>query len=198
MKNDTGKNWLDMLDNLVAENSKMSLFLMVQLLMIVLLIIGYMKMIDKIQVNVELPKTIKESGIIIVGKEYGNDNFFTMWGREDIELISKFNQKTIKDKMEYLKSRMYPPFYYKHEKLFKDYEKQVSSDLISQKFTFARENIVTKSSSSGKEASIFVKGFYDKTIDEEKIINAQPCEYDIGYIIEGGHIYVSSFKTTCK
>ncbi|MFA6195375.1 MAG: TraE/TraK family type IV conjugative transfer system protein [Sulfurimonas sp.] len=198
MKKQNGTSWLDKLDELVSENRKLSLFLLMQIFIVALLIIGYMKMIDKIQVNIELPKIIKEEGIVIIGKEYGNESFFRMWGREDIENVSAFNQKTIKDKMKYLQERMFPPYYYKYEKLLKEYEKQISNDLISQKFTFAPENIVTKVSETGRNASVSVKGFYSKTLDEDEIIKAQPCEYEFGYIIEGGHIYVSSFKTTCK
>lgn len=198
LKKQNGQGWLDKLDTVIAENRKLSLFLMVQLFTTGIFVIGYMKLIDKIQVNVELPRIIKEDGIAVVGKEYGNDTFFKMWGREDIENISEFNQKSIKDKMKYLQERMYPPYYYKYEKLLKDYEKQISTDLISQKFTFAQENMEVKVQETGKSASVFVKGFYTKTIDEEEIIKAQPCEYEFGYTIEGGHIYVSSFKTTCK
>jgi hypothetical protein len=198
MKKQNGTSWLDKLDSVIAENSKLFMVLLIQLLIIGLLSIGYMKLIDKIQVNIDLPRIIKEEGVIVVGKRYANDIFFKMWGREDIEIISQFNQKDIKNKMEYLKERMYPPYYYKYEQLLKDYEKQISTDLVSQKFTFAKENIEIKVDEGGSIASVGVKGFYSKTIDEEEIINAQPCEYGLNYIIEGGHIYVSSFKTTCK
>jgi len=193
-----GTRWLDTLDNVIVENRKLSLFLMLQIVTITLLVIGYMKLIDKIEVKIELPRTIKETGIVTVGKEYANNRFFKMWFREDVETISTFNQKDIKEKMLYLRNRMYPPYYYKYEKLFKDYEKQISNDLISQKFTFAKEDIETKSYEEGKKAKMKIKGFYSKTIDEDTIIEAQPCEYSIGYLIKGGHIYVESFKTTCK
>jgi len=193
-----GIGWLDRLDETIAENSKLSFFLLLQIVIIALLIIGYMKLIDKIEVKIELPRTIKETGIVVVGKEYADDRFFKMWFREDIETISTFNQKDIKEKMQYLKERMYPPFYYKFEKLFKDYERQISTDLISHEFTFAREDIVTKSYKEGERAKMNIKGFYSKAIDDDLIIKAQPCEYNIGYLIKGGHIYVESFKTTCK
>jgi len=196
--NDKGSSWLSDLDNVIAENSKLALILMMQFIMMGLMVIGYMKMIDKVEVKVELPKTIKEEGVVVVGKEYANNKFFRMWGREDIEIVSSFNQKSIKTKMAYLKDRMYPPYYYKFEKLFKDYERQISTDLVSQKFVFAKEDIKVKSSGSHKKATVSITGFYSKTIDEDEIIKAAPCEYKMGYIIKGGHIYVESFKTTCK
>ena len=198
MGKDTGQSWLDQLDGMVAENSKLVLFLILQIVIIGLLIIGYLKMIDKIQVKIELPTIVKEEGIVIVGKEYANDKFFRMWAREDVEIVSNFNQKSITKKIEYLRDRMYPPFFYKHEKIFKDYERQVSTDLISQKFTFAKESITDKVSNDGKKATVNINGFYSKTIDEDRVIDAQPCSYTLGYTIEGGHIYVTSFKTTCK
>ncbi|MBW6487565.1 TraE/TraK family type IV conjugative transfer system protein [Sulfurimonas sp.] len=198
MSDKIGKKWLDRLDNTIAENSKLSLFLIIQIIIIALLIIGYMKMIDKIQVTIDLPTTIKEEGMIFVGKEQANERFFKMWGREDVENISVFNQKNIKDKMEYLKNRMYPAVYYKYEKLLKEYETQVSNDLISQKFTFARENIRTEVKQDGRKAIVSIEGFYEKYIDEQPIVQAQECAYKLGYNIEGGHIYVESFKTTCK
>lgn len=198
MKKNIGQSWLDKLDNTIAENSKLSLFLITQVVIITLLIIGYMKMIDKIQVTIDLPKTVKEDGYILVGKEYANETFFNMWAREDIEQISVFNQKDIKTKLEYLKNRMYPPIYYKYEKLLKEHEAQISNDLVSQKFTFSKENIKTEVSQSGESAMVSIEGFYDKYIDDEQIIKAQECKYELGYKIEGGHIYVNSFKTTCK
>ena len=198
MQNNRGENWLCKLDSKIAENSKLSLFLLLQIFIIGLLVIGYIKMVDKIQVNVELPKTIKETGEIYIGKEYANETFFRMWGREDVEIISNFNQKSIKEKMEYLKNRMYPPSYYKYVMLLKKYEKQISTDLISQNFIFAKENIKINVSSKGNEAVVEIPGFYNKTIDEDMIIKAQPCKYELGYLIEGGHIYVKTFKTNCK
>lgn len=198
MKKEIGQSWLDKLDKLIAENSRLSLILIIQIVMITLLIIGYMKIVDKIEVKIELPETIKEAGYIVVGKSHASENFFKMWGREDIEQISVFNQKDIKDKMIYLKNRMYPPVYYKYEKLLKEHEAQISNDLVTQKFTFAQENIETKVSKKNTSAIVSVEGFYDKFIDEMQVVKAQPCGYEFGYKIEGGHIYVNSFKTTCK
>lgn len=192
-----GDSWLDKLDKAMAENSKMALFLLLQLFVIFLLVIGYMKMVNKLEVRVELPKTIKESGTIIVGKDFANETYFKMWGREDIEEISTFNPKTIKDKMIYLKNRMYPPYYYKNVRLLQKYEKEVATNLVSQKFTFSKDDIVVKM--SGKNAAtVSVKGFYSKLLDEEKVINAKECTYQLGYLMKGGHIYVQSFKTNCK
>jgi len=191
-------SWLDRLDEMVAENSRLSLFLLMQFATIFLLIIGYMKVVDKVQVKIELPSIIKEEGTIIVGKEFSSETYFRMWGREDVEIISTFNHKDIKDKLIYLRNRMYPPFYYKNEKLFKQYEEQISKDLITQKFNFAKEDMKIELFSDRKEAMVSIDGFYSKTIDEDTIIEAQKCQYLLGYMIKGGHIYVSSFKTTCK
>ena len=196
--NNTGTKWLDDLDNIIAENSKLTIFLVAQFLLNGLLIIGYMKMVNKIEVSVDLPKTIKEEGILINGKEYANELFFKMWGREDMEKIAEFNQQTIHEKMEYLKERMYPPYYYKYAQSFKDYEMQIATNLVSQKFTFAKENISVEVHEEGKKAYVKIKGFYNKFMDEEEVIKAQACEYKLGYIIEGGHIYVDSFQTNCK
>ena len=198
MSQEIGQSWLDKLDNIVAENSKLVLLILGLIVIVFLLVIGYMKMINKIQVVIELPKTIKETGVIVVGKEYANKKYYRMWGREDVEIISSFNQHSIKEKMQYLKSRIYPPFYYKHVKLFNEYQKEISTDLVTQKFTYAKENIITKVDDDGKVGSVLVPGFYSKWIDEDEVIHAQPCEYKLGYIIEGGHIYVDKFKTTCK
>jgi len=192
-----GDSWLDRLDKTMAENSKMALFLLLQLFVIFLLVIGYMKMINKLEVRVELPTTIKESGTIIVGKDFANEIYYKMWGREDIEKISTFNQKTIKDKILYLKQRMYPPYYYKNVRLFRKYEKEIATNLVSQKFTFSKNDIVVKM--SGKSAAtVSVKGFYSKSLDDEKVVNAKECMYQLGYLMKGGHIYVQSFKTNCK
>lgn len=199
MENNTqGQSWLDKLDNTIKENSKLSLLLLMQFVMMSILVLGYMKLIDKIQVKVELPTVVKEKGIVIIGKEYANDTFFQMWGREDVEIISKFNQRSIKKAISYLKNRMYPPYFYKYKELFQNYEKQVSNDLVSQQFTFAKENITVKVKEKGKKASVIIEGFYTKSIDDDIVIEAQPCLYHLNYIIQGGHIYVSSFKTTCK
>jgi len=198
MKKDKGQKWLDKLDQSLAENSKLSLFLLAQFLVIGMLVIGYMKMIDKLEVNVELPKTIKESGVVNIGKKSANALFFRMWGREDIENISDFNYKNIKNKMKYLKERMYPPTYFKFSDQISKFQKEVRKDLISQKFTFDKENIHVKLFNNNKEAVVSVKGFYNKLIDDDTVFSANECVYKLGYLIEGGHIYVNSFKTTCK
>lgn len=198
MKEDKGRKWLDKLDQSLAENSKLSLFLLAQFLVIGMLVIGYMKMINRLEVNVELPKTIKESGVVNIGKESANELFFRMWGREDIENLSDFNYKNIKDKVKYLQGRMYPPTYFKFADQVKKFKKDVEKDLISQKFTFDKKNIQIKLFNENKEAIVSVQGFYNKLIDEDIVFSAKGCQYKLGYLIEGGHIYVNSFKTTCK
>lgn len=198
MQENKGLNWLDELDNLIKTNGKLTLILIMQFIVIVILVIGYMKMIDKINVTVELPKTIKEEGIVTVGKEYADNKFFKMWFREDIEIISTFNHYDIKEKMEYVKNRMYPPYYYKYIQIFKEYEAQTSKNLVSQKFTFDKKDIMTQYYSEGEKAKMSIKGFYSKSIGDDIVVDAQPCEYKIGYLIKGGHIYVETFKTNCK
>ncbi len=199
MNKKLGQNWLDKIDDLIAQNSKLSIFLFMQIITTALLVIGYIKLSNKLEVYVELPKTVKEEGIVVVGKEYANETFFRIWAREDIEVISVYNHKSIKNKMEYLKQRMYPPSYYKYEELLISHEKEISSNLISQKFTFGAENIlVSMDKETSKSANIVIKGFYSKYIDDEEVIKAQECLYDVDYTIEGGRIYVKSFKTTCE
>lgn len=193
-----GDGWLSNLDQKIAENSKLSLFLILQVVIIALLIIGYMKMINKLEVNIELPSTIEESGKIIVGKDYANGLFFKMWARQDVETISDFNQKSIFKKIDYLKNRMYPPAWYKYQSVFKTYEKKIAKNLISQKFTFAKENINVKTTSSGNAATVNIPGFFSKSIDGDIVTKAKKCSYELGYIIQGGHIYVDSIKTNCK
>lgn len=195
--NNKGIRWLSDLDNTIAENSKLVLILLIQFAVIVLLIVGYMKMADKLTVIVDLPKTIKEEGQVKIGKEYADELFYKMWFREDIEVISDFNHKTIDKKIDYLKNRMYPPYFYKHIRVLKKYQKKTQEDLITQKFNFNKKNIETKLY-TGNKAKFIVKGFYSKSIDEDVIINAQPCQYEIGYFREGGYTYVETFKTTCK
>jgi len=196
-KDKQGKSWLDKLDKTLADNSRLSLFLLMQLIVIFLLVIGYMKMINKLEVKVELPQTIKESGVITVGKDFANETYYKMWGREDIEKLSTFNPKNIKDKIQYLKHRMYPPYYYKNALLFQRYEKDIATNLISQKFTFSKDDIVSKQTGEHEQV-ISVKGFYTKFLDEEVVVKAKECTYQLGYLMKGGHIYVESFKTDCK
>ena len=172
MKEDKGRKWLDKLDQSLAENSKLSLFLLAQFLVIGMLVIGYMKMINRLEVNVELPKTIKESGVVNIGKESANELFFRMWGREDIENLSDFNYKNIKDKVKYLQGRMYPPTYFKFADQVKKFKKDVEKDLISQKFTFDKKNIQIKLFNENKEAIVSVQGFYNKLIDEDIVFSA--------------------------
>lgn len=199
MSDKLGQNWLDKIDETITENSKLTLFLLIQFIIIAILVIGYIKLSNGLQVVVELPKNIKEEGVIVVGKEYANEQFFKMWAREDVEIISVFNQTSIKNKMQYLKNRMYPPSYYKYEELFKNYEKEIASNLISQKFTFAPENIsVVLQGETNQKAKVEIKGFFSKSIDDEEVIKAQECLYNIDYIIEGGRLYAQTFKTTCE
>jgi hypothetical protein len=196
-----GQKWLDRLDETLAQNSKLSLFLMLQMVITALLVIGYFKLGNNLQTKIELPKTIKEEGVVIVGKDFANETYFRMWGREDIEMISTFNQKSIKEKMQYLKERMYPPVYYKYEDLFKRHEKEISSNLVSQKFEFNREQVsatLFNDKEIAKGAEVLISGYYSKNIDEDEVIKAQECTYKLNYIMEGGHLYVESFKTTCE
>lgn len=198
MKKNRGKSWLDKLDSAVANNSKLSLFILGQFLILTILVIGYTKMINKLEVIVELPKTMKEEGTIVVGKDFANKLFFRIWAREDVEMISEFDNKSIKEKMEYLRKRMYPPIYYKYHRTFQKFEKEIEKDLISQKFTFSKDDITVVANQKKQQAIVTIKGFYEKTIDEDKVLDGEKCEYQLGYIIKGGHIYVSAYKTTCN
>ena len=193
-----GENWLSDLDQMIHENRKFVLILLVQFFIMFLMVIGYMKLSDKLVVKVELPKTIKETGIIVVGKDSANKTFHKMWGREDIETVSTFDHKSITKVIAHLKKRLYPPFYYKNKAKFDEYIQSTISNLIYQEFTFAKENIVCDVYDEGKTSIVSIKGFYKKTMDEEVVIDAQPCLYEFGYLMEGGHHYVTSFKTTCK
>lgn len=196
-KTTEGKKWLDKLDATIAENSRLTLILFMLLIIVFLLILGYMRMVNKMEVNIELPKTIKESGTIVVGKDFANDVYYRMWAREDVENLSTFNPVSIKNKIKYLENRMYPPYFYKNIRTFRKYEKNIATNLISQKFTFSKDDITSKAINKHEEI-VTIKGFYNKKLDDDVIIKAKKCAYQLGYLMKEGHIYVESFKTNCN
>lgn len=208
---EVGGEWIDRIVLYMQKNRLHTFYNLVLILIILVMIPGYISVLDGTTVEVDLPPR----GTVVVKNDSANKLYYELWtehytdetqyietyeddgGKVPVEFtfsLLTFNYANIEQKYgEYLK-RYKPSKLIKEQHLYRKFLKNVKVKMISQKFEV--EKIETEVFENGHKAQSVVRGVSTQEI-ASVMIEPKECIYTFAYERIGGKIYGTSLSTDC-
>lgn len=175
---------------------------------IVIGLMGYamMDLKENLVTRVELPAVIYKQSEIKVGNGWANDLYFRVWSDWLVNSTANFQPGDIKDKLNNALRFLDPakvPSYVGSLGALNNLvlRNQISQTFVAKKVTptFYSDTEFSNTTNDAQQikSAIFVyTGLATQAINRQ----AQPdraCDYTVSIKLEGGHLYASSYNTTC-
>lgn len=170
---------------------------LIQAVIIMVLVFGYLQLKETVSVHVELPSTIYQSKDLTIrkGLNWANKDYYDVWGKALVEEISDFTLDTAPEKFALLQKMMRPSIALKKDAEIQAFVKAIITNKISQKFTILKESIPIKLPEDITRMEF--NGISKQKVGNKEIVPKE-CHYTIDLkIYEDGVLYVENIGTNC-
>lgn len=191
-----GEEYEDKSDSLFEVNKILWRVALLEAVIIMALVFGYLQLKDTTYVKVEIPPKLylKQNLTITKGLNWANKSYFQVWGKSLVEDISNFTVDNISKKMSTIEKMMRPSIALKRDNIIAKYTKAVINNKISQKFEILKEKVVKISKA---ERQLIYYGISYPKIGSKKV-KSKECKYIVNLkIYNNGVLYVEDFGTNC-
>lgn len=187
-----GKKYLTTHGRMIANNRFMFTLSIFQLIIIVVLLIGYLRLTSQKEFAVFLP----DYGIAKVGRMKANELYYKVWGDYVISRIADFTPTTIQHNVEQA-SVIFDSSSWNHQKPHIDkYVKVIEDNSISQEFKFNDDDVKIEISKDGSKAILQYTGIAHQNINKLSQQTIK-CVYRFGFFVADGKPYQESIYTNC-
>jgi hypothetical protein len=191
-----GSKYLDKLDESIEKNQTLLFFAITQLILMLVLVVGYMNLSTKLVSIVELPPKLFVDNKLIIGNASGNETYFKVWGKYILDESSNYNDKNIVEKSKDLVSMLDPELYLDYKVAIYNFRDRVLQNNMKQTFTDNKKGLLVTVSPNQNKAVVSKKGLAKQYVGKE-LIKEKICEYKTELEISRGRLYVTKFKTDC-
>ena len=187
----SGKVYVDRLNSLLEDNKYLVFYTLLLFGIIVLLVIGYFRMADKITIRVDIPPKIYRTGTIYVGSETANKTFFRIWGDYIVDQLGNFGPYSIRKHVDNVLYMFDPDKVLKYQTQFQELAEYAKSNLVTHEFT---PEIVSVDDSGDYEA----KGVAKNIVGDNISTTYEYCRYRLKFDIRDYHLFVEDVGIECK
>jgi len=166
---------------------------------IVILSFAFISIRETTQVKVELPATFiyKNAPVVVAGIHGANKVYYKLWGEYIVKQLANFSYENIEQKAKLIEEMMRPARFVKKEKEINGFVKNLSTNLMKQKYIPSDINITNIDESKGiiRSATVFVNGLAYQSIGRKN--SKKECKYNVVLHYIKGVLYVEDFGTDC-
>lgn len=189
-----GRKYLDDIGNYIDTHRKDAMTKLVFVVLLVILALGYFKLSRNMEMTMEVPPVLRETGTLKVGYQEANALYYKVWGQYFVDEYASLDYRNAADKLNKLlgmveakKAVLYRP----------KFEKKVShikSNKIEQRYTPSSEKVLPN-----KQDGYAI--FHSEGLLEERIGRVtirKSCEYNIGLRVEGYSLLFGLISEKCN
>ena len=189
-----GKKYFDMIGEYVEAHKKDAFTKLLLVLIIVFLIFGYLRISRNMQMRMEIPPVLRESGEIKVGYDSGNDLFFKVWGEYFVGEYTSLEPGNAVQKLNRLLS------------MTESEKEVVYREGLEKKARYIKKNNIRTSYIPSKEEILPHKQdgltiFHSEGLYTEKIGRIKTnfhCEYNVGMRVYDYRLLIGLMNESCK
>jgi hypothetical protein len=186
-----GKEYVDRIYSVITENKYLTYMSIFLLIIIFYFLMAISKLEEKINIKVEIPPKLYQTGQIYVGYEKANDLFFKLWGEYVAKEIGNYSPVDIDEKIKHILYLFAPERIVKANADFLEFAKNIKQNMISNTFTPYK----VKGNSKGE---VVVEGLAHKNVGADLLKETYLCMYKMKFKIVDYHIFLDKFITDCK
>jgi len=166
---------------------------------VVILSFAFMSIRETTQVKVELPATFiyKNAPVVVAGIHGANKVYYKLWGEYIVDRLANFSYEDVDKKVSLLEKMMRPTRFVEKEKEINSFIKNLSVNLMKQKYIPSDVNITNVNESKGiiRNATVIVNGLAYQSIGRKN--SKKECKYNVELHYIKGVLYVEDFGTDC-
>ena len=186
-----GKEYVDRIYSVIVENKYLTFLSAFFLIVIFYFLSSISSLEKKIQLQVEIPPKIYQTGTIYIGYEKANGLFYKLWGEYVAREIGNYSPVNINKKLQKVIYLFSPQKIIKAKADFINFSKDVQKNLITNNFTPYRV-------SADNKGNVKVEGLSHKTVGANLLNQNYLCTYKLHFIIKDYHLFITSLINKCK
>ena len=190
----SGKRYLDQLDYLIERNRLLIFFVLFQIAVIIMLIIGYLGLKKDLVLRVDIPPKFYQTGMLYVGSMKANDLYYKVWGEYLVRELANFSPDTIGKHLNNVLYMLDPDKVTFYQHLFAKKLQSVTENQMVREFI---PSTVSVESDNGENGTVIVKGVAKENIGNGLSISYKKCTYTLKMKIENYHLFVESIDEQC-
>ena len=170
---------------------------LIQTVIILVLVFGYLQLKETVSIQVELPSKIYHSKDMTIrkGLNWANKDYYDVWGKALAEEISVFTIDDASEKFALLQKMMRPSIALKKDAEIQEFIKTIIANKISQNFTILKDAEPIKLPENVVRMEF--NGIAKQKIGNKEIAPKE-CKYTVDLkIYDDGVLYVENIGTDC-
>jgi hypothetical protein len=189
-----GQKYYDQIGEYVETHKRDAFTKLLLGILIILLVFGYMRISKNMQMTMEVPATLRESGKISIGYDSANDLFFKVWGEYFVDEYTSLSPQNVTTKLNHLLSMTESQKAVVYKELLDKKAMYIKKNRISTKYTPNKEIVLPK-----KQGNLHI--FHSEGLLQERIGNVKinyHCEYNVGLMVRKYRLLVGLLNEKCK
>lgn len=190
----SGGKYLDQMQE-YAETHKIDVFSkLILAILLILLAVGYMSLKNSMEMKVDIPTSIRESGEMRVGYSTANDLYYMVWGQFFVDQYTSLDPINVTKKLNDILAFLEPSKSKIYAQEFSKKADYIKKNKIKQTYIREKESMLEGVSQDG------MRVFHSKGVLVESIGGVdirKSCEYKLGIRIENYRIFYGAIEEKC-
>jgi hypothetical protein len=189
-----GRKYLDDIGEYIDAHKKDATIKLVLVVIIVILTLGYFRLSRNIEMTLEIPPILRETGTLKVGYQEANDLYFKVWGQYFVDEYTSLDHKNASKKLNKLLAMIEAKKAVLYQPKLEKKANYIISNKINQRYTHSDEYIESKIQDG---YTIFhSEGLLEERIGRVSI--KKSCEYNIGMRVQDHSLLFGLISENCK
>lgn len=187
----SGKIYIDRLYQLLEDNKYLVFFSFFQIVVIIILILGYFNLTNKIKIQIELPPKLYQTGTLYVGSQKANKLYYQVWGEYVINKLSNYSPYNIRENLKKISYMFDPQKLVKIKSKFFELEQETIDNLITHTFIPIKKEVK-------KDGIFYEEGIGKSVLGNNLSITYENCKYQVKFKIDDYHLFIEGLLIDCK